>query len=96
MKCSECNDTGIRTVECNNHDVIYTEECYCIQWENREKEELARQMAAVFTKKISKEKLALTLAILTVEKHTDMASRHALESVVEKEEAAYLLNWAIL
>ena len=53
-------------------------------------------MANVFVNKISKEKLALTLAILTVEKHTDMASRHALESVVEKEEGAYLLTWAIL
>jgi|TARA_R110000787_G_scaffold43512_2_gene106688 hypothetical protein len=96
MKCNECNDTRIRTVECNNHDVVYTEECYCVQWEERQKEELAIKMANVFTNKISKEKLALTLAILTVEKHTDMVSRQALESVVEKEEAAYLLNWAIL
>lgn len=96
MKCSECNNTGKRTIECNNHDVVYTEECYCVQWEEREKEELAKKMANVFVNKISKEKLALTLAILTVEKHTDMASRHALESVVEKEEGAYLLTWAIL
>ena len=72
MKCNECNDTRIRTVECNNHDVVYTEECYCVQWEERQKEELAIKMANVFTNKISKEKLALTLAILTVEKHTDI------------------------
>jgi len=96
MKCNECNDTRIRTVECNNHDVVYTEECYCVQWEERQKEDLAIKMAEVLCSKISKEKLALTLAILTVEKHTDMVSRQALESVVEKEEAAYLLNWAIL
>ena len=96
MKCNECNDTRIRTVECNNHDVVYTEECYCVQWEERQKEDLAIKMAEVLCSKISKEKLALTLSTMIVDKYTDEYDIHVLSSITENREASYLLNWAIV
>lgn len=97
MKCELCNGTGERIVECNNHDVVYKEPCYCIMWEERLKEELAMRVSAVLMSKITKERLALSLASLIVEKHSDNEeSVRALEHSCETSNGQYLINWSLL
>lgn len=97
MTCELCNGTGERIVECNNHDVIYKEPCYCLLWEERLKEELAIKISETLASKITKERLALSLASLIVEKHSDNEeSVRALENSVENGNAQYLINWALL
>ena len=54
-ECAECNGTGERIIECNTHDVLYKEPCYCLMWEERLKEELAIKIANVLADKLSKE-----------------------------------------
>lgn len=97
MTCEVCNGTGERIVECNNHDVVYKEPCYCLLWEERLKEELAIKIANALSSKITKERLALSLASLIVEKHNDNEeSVRALNSSCESGNAQYLMNWALL
>tara|TARA_R110000796_G_scaffold19687_5_gene59115 strand:- start:3767 stop:4060 length:294 start_codon:yes stop_codon:yes gene_type:complete len=97
MTCEVCNGTGERIVECNNHDVVYKEPCYCLLWEERLKEELAIKISETLVSKITKERLALSLASLIVEKHSDNEeSVRALENSVENGNAQYLINWALL
>ena len=96
MTCELCNGTGERIVECNNHDVVYKEPCYCLLWEERLKEELAIKISETLVSKITKERLALSLASLIVEKHSDNEeSVRALENSVETRNAQYLINWAL-
>ena len=97
MTCEVCNGTGERIVECNNHDVVYKEPCYCLLWEERLKEELAIKIADVLCSKITKERLSLCLASLIVEKHSDNEeSMRALEYSSDNKNAQYLMNWALL
>tara|TARA_R110000744_G_scaffold238184_1_gene355630 strand:+ start:24 stop:317 length:294 start_codon:yes stop_codon:yes gene_type:complete len=97
MTCEVCNGTGERIVECNNHDVVYKEPCYCLLWEERLKEELAIKISETLVSKITKERLALSLASLIVDKHSDNEeSVRALENSVENGNAQYLINWALL
>ena len=97
MTCEVCNGTGERIVECNNHDVVYKEPCYCLLWEERLKEELAIKIADVLSSKITKERLSLCLASLIVEKHSDNEeSVRALNSISDNKNAQYLMNWALL
>lgn len=95
--CEVCNGTGERIVECDNHDVLYKEKCYCVLWEERLKEELSIKIAEVLSSKITKERLALSLASLIVDKHSDEEeSVRALEYSCENGNAQYLMNWALL
>ena len=97
MTCEVCNGTGERIVECNNHDVVYKEPCYCLLWEERLKEELAIKISETLVSKITKERLALSLASLIVDKHSDNEeSVRALENSVENGNAQYLINWALI
>jgi len=97
MTCEVCNGTGERIVECNNHDVVYKEPCYCLLWEERLKEELAIKIADVLSSKITKERLSLCLASLIVEKHSDNEeSVRALNNISDNKNAQYLMNWALL
>jgi len=97
MTCKVCNEKRERIVECDNHDVVYKETCYCILWEERLKEELAIKIADVLSSKITKERLALSLASIIVEKHSDEEeSVRALENSVDAKNGAYLINWALL
>ena len=97
MSCELCNGTGERIVECNNHDVVYKEPCYCLLWEERLKEELAIKIADVLSSKITKERLSLCLASLIVEKHSDNEeSVRALNNISDNKNAQYLMNWALL
>jgi len=96
-KCTECNGTGERIVECHTHDVLYKEPCYCLLWEERLKEELAIKIANVISEKTSKERLALMIASIIAEKHgSDEESVRALEYSVQHGNAEYLLNWPLL
>jgi len=97
MKCEVCNGTGVRILECNNHDVVYKEPCYCLLWEERLKEELAIKIADVLSSKITKERLSLCLASLIVEKHSgNEESVRALNNISDNKNAQYLMNWALL
>ena len=54
-------------------------------------------MADVLSSKITKERLALSIASIIVEKHSgEEESVRALENSVDNKNGAYLINWALL
>ena len=54
---------------------------------------MAKKIAAVFVEKTKIEKLALTVASIIAEKHTDEYSVYQLETLCEQKNDAWLLNW---
>jgi len=94
-ECSHCDGRGIMTVEDRTHDVLHYEPCYCSLQSQKEQEELARSIASVFIKKVSLEKLALTLASVIVERHAeDEYAEYQLKTLAQDGNAAWLLNWS--
>lgn len=77
----------------HTHDVVYREPCYCTLQHEREKEEITKKIAAVFVEKTNIEKLALTVASIIAEKHSDGYSLYQLETLCQQKNDAWLLNW---
>ena len=77
----------------HTHDVVYREPCYCTLQHEREKEEITKKIAAVFVEKTTIEKLALTVASIIAEKHSDGYSLYQLETLCQQKNDAWLLNW---
>ena len=77
----------------HTHDVVYREPCYCTLQHERAKEEITKKIAAVFVEKTNIEKLALTVASIIAEKHSDGYSLYQLETLCQQKNDAWLLNW---
>ena len=92
-QCSHCDGSGCMEVVDHTHDVVYREPCYCTLQHEREKEEITKKIAAVFVEKTNIEKLALTVASIIAEKHSDGYSLYQLETLCQQKNDAWLLNW---
>ena len=54
---------------------------------------MTKKIAAVFVEKTNIEKLALTVASIIAEKHSDGYSLYQLETLCQQKNDAWLLNW---